>query len=148
MVQDSRNLYHSINEGLMSSVDQPNIYITSNISTRYNVDIWWYGWISQLGVLCGRLTNEVQYSQRHNVINHCDRCLFVYLMMFNATFNNILVISWRSILLVEETGRSRENHLHVASYWQTWSHNVVHLALIKIWTNNNSGDRHWLHRYM
>jgi hypothetical protein len=25
-------------------------------------------------------------------------------MMFNATFNNISVISWQSVLLVEETG--------------------------------------------
>jgi hypothetical protein len=25
-------------------------------------------------------------------------------MMFNATFNNISVLSWRSVLLVEETG--------------------------------------------
>jgi hypothetical protein len=25
-------------------------------------------------------------------------------MVFNATFNNILVISWRSVLVVEETG--------------------------------------------
>jgi hypothetical protein len=30
--------------------------------------------------------------------------LFVCLMVFNATFNNISVISWRSVLLVEETG--------------------------------------------
>jgi len=28
-------------------------------------------------------------------------------MVFNATFNNISVISWRSILLVEETGENR-----------------------------------------
>jgi len=28
----------------------------------------------------------------------------------NATFNNSSVISWRSILLVEETGVPRENH--------------------------------------
>jgi hypothetical protein len=28
-------------------------------------------------------------------------------MVFNATFNNISVISWRSVLLVEENG---ENH--------------------------------------
>jgi hypothetical protein len=29
-------------------------------------------------------------------------------MMFNATFNNISVISWRSVLLVEETGVPEE----------------------------------------
>ena len=31
----------------------------------------------------------------------------VFFMVFNPTFNNILVILWRSVLLVEETG---ENH--------------------------------------
>jgi len=30
-------------------------------------------------------------------------------MVFNATFNNISVISWRSVLLVEETGVPGEN---------------------------------------
>ena len=30
--------------------------------------------------------------------------VFGWLMVFNATFNNISVISWRSVLLVEETG--------------------------------------------
>ena len=42
--------------------------------------------------------------------------------VFNATFNNITVILWRSVLLMEETG---ENHLPVVSNWQTLSHNVV-----------------------
>jgi hypothetical protein len=31
-------------------------------------------------------------------------------MMFNTTFNNISAISWRPVLLVEETGVPRENH--------------------------------------
>jgi hypothetical protein len=31
-------------------------------------------------------------------------------MVFNATFNNISVILWWSVLLVEETGVSREIH--------------------------------------
>ena len=30
-------------------------------------------------------------------------------MVFNATFNNISVISWRSVLLVNETGVPGEN---------------------------------------
>jgi len=36
-------------------------------------------------------------------------------MVFNATFNNISVISWRSVLLVEENGVHRENHRPAAS---------------------------------
>ena len=31
-------------------------------------------------------------------------------MVFNATFNNISVISWRSVLLMEEIGIPGENH--------------------------------------
>jgi hypothetical protein len=45
----------------------------------------------------------------------------VWFMMFNATFNNISVILWRSILLMEETGVPVENHRPVTSHWQTWS---------------------------
>ena len=37
-------------------------------------------------------------------------------MMFNAAFNNILVISSQSVLLVEETGVPGENHRPVASH--------------------------------
>jgi len=39
----------------------------------------------------------------------------VSLMVFNTTFNNISVISWRQFLLVEETGGTQENHRPVAS---------------------------------
>jgi len=35
-----------------------------------------------------------------------------FFMVSNATFNNISALSWRSVLLVEETG---ENHRPVAS---------------------------------
>jgi hypothetical protein len=31
-------------------------------------------------------------------------------MVFSATFNNISVISWRSVFMVEETGEPGENH--------------------------------------
>jgi hypothetical protein len=46
-------------------------------------------------------------------------------MVFNSTFNNILVISWLSVLLMEETGVLRENHRPAASHWLTLSHDVV-----------------------
>jgi len=46
-------------------------------------------------------------------------------MVFNATFKNISVISWRAVSLVEETRVSGENHRAVASHRQTLSHNAV-----------------------
>ena len=49
----------------------------------------------------------------------------VWLMVFNTTFNNISVISWQSVLLVEEFGVPGETHRPVISHWQTLSHNVV-----------------------
>jgi hypothetical protein len=41
-------------------------------------------------------------------------------MMFNATFNNISVISWQSVLLVEKTevpGETRSWSAHGEVYW-------------------------------
>jgi len=56
-------------------------------------------------------------------------------MVFNATFKNNSVISWRSVLLVEETGVPTENHRPVGSHRQTLSLNVVsstpHLSWIR-----------------
>ena len=46
-------------------------------------------------------------------------------MLFNATFNNISVISSRPVLLVDETEVHGENYRPVASHRQTLSHNVV-----------------------
>ena len=63
---------------------------------------------------------------------------FVF-MVFNAIFNTISVVSWRSVLLVEETGVFGENYLPAASYWQALSNNVVHLALSGVRTHNISG---------
>jgi hypothetical protein len=63
-------------------------------------------------------------------------------MVFNATFNNISVISWISALLVEETGIPGENHRPVASHGQTLSHNAVSSTprMSGIRTLNFSGD--------
>ena len=58
-----------------------------------------------------------------------------------STFNNISVISWRSVLLVEETG---ENHRSVASNRHTLSHNVVSSTprLGGVRAHNFRGDGH------
>ena len=53
----------------------------------------------------------------------------VRVMMFNSTFNNIPVISWRSVL-VEETGVPKENHRPTASLWQT-SYKQVQSYMLK-----------------
>ena len=46
-------------------------------------------------------------------------------MVFISIFNNISVILWPSVLLVEETGVPAENYRPVVSQGQTLSHNVV-----------------------
>jgi hypothetical protein len=43
-------------------------------------------------------------------------CLIIGLGLWCLTFNNISVISWWSVLLVEETGQSGENHRSVTSH--------------------------------
>jgi hypothetical protein len=44
------------------------------------------------------------------------KLLGIRVIVFNAIFNNISVILWLSVLLVEETGVPRENHRPVASH--------------------------------
>jgi hypothetical protein len=41
---------------------------------------------------------------------------YLRFMVFNATRNTISVISWQSVLLVEKTGVSRENHRTTTSH--------------------------------
>ena len=62
-------------------------------------------------------------------------------LVFDATFNYMFVISWWSVWLVEET---RENYRHAANHWQTLSHNVVseYTSPERDSNYNVNGDRH------
>ena len=48
--------------------------------------------------------------------------LWVRIMVFNATFNNISATQWQSVFLVEQTRVSGENHWPSTSHWHTLSH--------------------------
>ena len=81
------------------------------------------GVFSFLGVTSGRLIPIDICVMR--IISLKFGYLVGLFMVFNATFNNISAISWRSVLLMRVTGVPGENHRPVASHWQTLSHNVV-----------------------
>jgi len=46
-------------------------------------------------------------------------------MVFNSTFDNISVVSWGSVLLVEEPGVPGEDHRPDECHWQPLSHNAA-----------------------
>ena len=76
-------------------------------------------------------------------------------IVFNATFNNISAISWRSVLLVEETGVPGKNQRSVTSlsHWQTLSHIMlyrVYLAMLgkdnyHIWNESEHQRKRLVH---
>ena len=73
-------------------------------------------------VQCTKMT--IMLTSNMSSVLKCDQMVrfpshFSYrwwFMVFIDTFNNISVKSWRSVLLVEETGEPGENHRPVTSH--------------------------------
>ena len=58
------------------------------------------------------------------LLDDVDKISEVRVMVLNATFNNISVISWRSVLLVEDLEKTSDLP-QVPETWTTLLHNVV-----------------------
>ena len=114
-------------------------WITYNIHCIFIIfsDIWFVNW-SLANLINNFVTPSFQWFS----------LIWVRIMVFHATFYNISVISWRSVLLVKET---------VVLLWKpqtchkTLSQNIVSSTSHHEWDSNSelySGDsfRHWLHR--
>jgi len=70
------------------------------------------------------------YTIHSSKVSYIQIWVRLMVMAFNANFNNISVISWRSVLLVEETRLRvvpQENHRPVANHWQ-----IYHIMLYQV----------------
>ena len=122
------------------------LHVTSAMS-----DDWWeiirykFKCSGQPGLILGeqfqKRRNFIVYARRHtpsDTITHLNLwTTWIRVMVFNATFNYILVISWQSVLLVEKI----TNLLQVTD--KLLSHNGVSSIsrLSRIQTHNFGGDQ-------
>jgi hypothetical protein len=128
--------------------------IRLSIHYNENIEVICYDNLKQHNLMVKYIYNRFMTFKNKSM----TRFGLVWFIVFNAIFNNISVISWRSVLLVEHPEKTTNlpqvtDTLHHIMLYRvhlayTSSHNVVSSTprLIGIRTHDISYDRHWLHR--
>ena len=81
-----------------------------------NVELVNSRWIILNTKYCKLIRNFELMNSKYSYIG------FVWCMVIKAILKNTSATSWRSVLLLEETGVPGKSHRSIASHWQTLSH--------------------------
>ena len=97
-----------------------SIFVLPILSNTKNIDIYLKieSRPSSIRMYTLQISKQLQTDINENTDIKPETCSHFWFrfMVFNATFNDISVISWRAVLLVEKTGVPGENYRPVASH--------------------------------